>query len=102
MRLRDGARVWVCGASSGIGAALALELAARGCRVAASARRADRLDELAGSARGEMVPLTVDVTDRDAMMAAEAEIRGRFGAIDLAVLNAAYWGQFSVDDTSGQ
>ena len=97
MRLRDGTRVWVCGASSGIGAALALELAARGCRVAASARRADRLDELAGSARGEMVPLTVDVTDRDAMMAAEAEIRGRFGAIDLAVLNAAYWGQFSVD-----
>ena len=97
MRLRDGTRVWVCGASSGIGAALVHELAARGCRVAASARRADRLDELAGSARGEVVPLTVDVTDRAAMMAAEAEIRGRFGAIDLAVLNAAHWGQFSVD-----
>ncbi|HEY2870063.1 MAG TPA: SDR family NAD(P)-dependent oxidoreductase [Gaiellales bacterium] len=97
MRPRDGARAWVCGASSGIGAALAHELAARGCRVAASARRADRLDELAGSARGEVVPLAVDVTDRDAMMAAEEEIRGRFGAIDLAVLNAAYWGRFSVD-----
>jgi short-subunit dehydrogenase len=97
VRLRDGARAWVCGASSGIGAALAHELAARGCRVAASARRADRLDELAGSARGEVVPLAVDVTDRDAMMAAEEEIRGRFGAIDLAVLNAAYWGRFSVD-----
>jgi len=97
VRLRDGARVWVCGASSGIGAALVHELAARGCRVAASARRADRLAELAGSARGEVVPLTVDVTDRAAMMAAEEEIRDRFGAIDLAVLNAAYWGQFSVD-----
>src|SRR5207244_2355776 len=81
-----GTRVWVCGASSGIGAALVRELAARGCRVAASARRADRLDELAGSARGDVVPLTVDVTDRAAMMAAEADIRGRFGAIDLAVL----------------
>jgi short-subunit dehydrogenase len=97
MRLHSGTRVWVCGASSGIGAALVRELAARGCRVAASARRADRLDELAGSVRGEVVPLTVDVTDRDAMMAAEEEVRGRFGAIDLAILNAAYWGQFSVE-----
>jgi short-subunit dehydrogenase len=97
MRLRDGTRVWVCGASSGIGAALVRELAGRGCRVAASARRADRLDELAGSARGEVVPLPVDVTDREAMMAAGEAVRERFGAIDLAILNAAYWGQFSVE-----
>jgi short-subunit dehydrogenase len=97
MQLSNGTRVWVCGASSGIGAALVHDLAARGCRVAASARRADRLDELAGSARGEVVPLTVDVTDRDAMMAVEEEVRAQFGAIDLAVLNAAHWGGFSVD-----
>ena len=50
MRLRDGSRVWVTGASSGIGAALVRELAGRGCRVAASARRAERLHELAMSA----------------------------------------------------
>jgi short-subunit dehydrogenase len=97
MRLRDGTRVWVCGASSGIGAALVRELAARGCRVAASARRADRLDELAGGARGEVVPIQADVTDREAMLAAGEEVRRRFGAVDLAVLNAAYWGQFSVE-----
>jgi NAD(P)-dependent dehydrogenase (short-subunit alcohol dehydrogenase family) len=97
MRLRDGTSVWVTGASSGIGAALVRELAARGCRVAASARRAEKLDELAGSAGGDVLPVVADVTDREAMLAAAQTVRDRFGAIDLAILNAAYWGQFRVD-----
>jgi short-subunit dehydrogenase len=97
VRLEPGTRVWVAGASSGIGAALVLELAARGCRVAASARRADRLDELAASAAGEVLPVPLDVTDRAATLAAAESIRARLGAIDLAVLNAAYWGQFRVE-----
>jgi short-subunit dehydrogenase len=97
MRLRDGTTVWVTGASSGIGAALVRELAGRGCRVAASARRADRLEELAASAPGEVIAVPADVTDRAAMLAAAESVRERFGAIDLAVLNAAYWGQFSVE-----
>jgi short-subunit dehydrogenase len=97
VRLGGGTTVWVTGASSGIGAALVRELAGRGCRVAASARRADRLEELAASAPGEVMAVPADVTDRDAMMAAAEAVRERFGAIDLAVLNAAYWGQFSVE-----
>ena len=97
VRLRDGARVWVTGASSGIGAALVRELAGRGCRVAASARRAEKLDELAAGAPGEVMAVPADVTDRDAMMAAAEAVRERFGAIDLVVLNAAYWGQFTVE-----
>lgn len=45
-----GQRVWLVGASSGIGAALAEELHERGAIVAVSARRADRLDELSRGA----------------------------------------------------
>jgi short-subunit dehydrogenase len=97
MRLGAGTSVWVTGASSGIGAALVHELAGRGCRVAASARRAEKLEELASLAPGEVLPVPADVTDRDAMLAAAETVRERFGAIDLAILNAAYWGQFQVE-----
>jgi short-subunit dehydrogenase len=97
VRLRDGATVWVTGASSGIGAALVRELAGRGCRVAASARRAEKLEELAAHTSGEVLPVPADVTDRDAMLAAAETVRERYGAIDLAVLNAANWDQFSVE-----
>jgi short-subunit dehydrogenase len=97
VRLGGGSRVWVTGASSGIGAALVRELAGRGCRVAASARRADKLEELAAAAPGEVMAVPADVTDRAAMMAVAEAVRERFGGIDLAILNAAYWGQFSVE-----
>lgn len=92
MRLRDGTSVWLTGASSGIGAALVRELAARGCRVAATARRVEKLEELAASATaGEVLPVPADVTDREAMLAAGDAVRERFGAIDLVILNAADW-----------
>jgi NADP-dependent 3-hydroxy acid dehydrogenase YdfG len=61
----DGARVWITGASSGIGRALARELARRGARVAISARRVERLDQLA--AEDAMLPVPVDVTDLASM-----------------------------------
>jgi NADP-dependent 3-hydroxy acid dehydrogenase YdfG len=51
---------WITGASSGIGRELALKLARDGVRVAASARSADRLDELA-QAQPSIVPVPVDV-----------------------------------------
>jgi short-subunit dehydrogenase len=97
VRLRAGTSVWVTGASSGIGAALVRELAGRGCRVAASARRAEKLEELAATAGGEVLPVPADVTDREAMLAAADTVRDSFGAIDLAILNAANWDQFRVE-----
>jgi short-subunit dehydrogenase len=89
-----GRRVWVTGASSGIGAALVKELLRRGCRVAASARRADRLEALGP----RVVAVPLDVTDRDAVIAAEERVRAELGGIDVVVLNAAYWGQFTVEE----
>ena len=81
---------WVTGASSGVGRAVALELARRGYLVVASARRSDALQALARDAAGlagRIEPHPVDVTDRDAMAKAVAEIESR-GPIALAFLNA--------------
>jgi short-subunit dehydrogenase len=90
----EGARIWVTGASSGIGAALARELADRGASVAISARNEEKLRSVAGN-RMSVVP--VDITDRDAVLAAGNAVRAALGDIDVAVLNAGAWSQFDVD-----
>ena len=79
--------VWITGASSGIGRGLALSLAADGCKVAVSARSADKLAELATlSPNIRAYPL--DVVDATAVADAAAGIERDLGPIDLAVLNA--------------
>ena len=79
----------VTGASSGIGRATSLELAERGHRVFAAARRARELDELARSAQGiEALPL--DVTDGSSVQAAAARVEELTAGHGLDVLvNAA-------------
>lgn len=82
---------WVTGASSGIGEALVAALAARGARVAISARRAERLDAIASAhrARGADVrAYPLDVTDRAATARVVASIERDMGPIELAVFNA--------------
>lgn len=78
-----GRRVWIFGASSGIGAALARELLARGARVAVSARRADRLRDLAESS-GQALAIPCDAADAAAVAAAADAIRAAWGGIDSA------------------
>jgi short-subunit dehydrogenase len=90
----DGSRVWITGASSGIGEALARELASRGARVAVTARRADRLERLA--AGGDIVPVPADVSDREMVLAAEETVRSELGGLDMAILNAGTFGQMDV------
>lgn len=83
---------WVTGASEGIGRALVLELVLRGHRVAASARNATRLQELAAEApEGAIIPVPLDVTDRAAVEAAFHDIEANHGAVSLAVLNAGIY-----------
>lgn len=85
-----GKTVWVVGASSGIGAALAAELVDRGARVAISARRADRLESVA---RGRMAVVPLDVTDRKAVDGAAKRVAEDIGEPDLVVFSAGTWEQ---------
>ncbi len=90
MQLKQ-ARVWVTGASSGIGAALVPVLASRGARVAVSARRGDLLESLATGWRrsgAEVLVVPVDVTNRAAVIDGVRRIEQTWGGVDLALLNA--------------
>ncbi|MGB1008055.1 MAG: SDR family NAD(P)-dependent oxidoreductase, partial [Thalassobaculaceae bacterium] len=73
MRDIDGLVAWVTGAGTGIGAAAAVALAARGVKVVLSGRRAAPLEETAAliqAAGGAAMVLVVDVVDRAAVGAA--------------------------------
>lgn len=81
-------RIWLTGASSGIGAALAEELLGRGHRLALSARRREPLDALAARWPQQVLVLPGDLTDPAAVAAIAARIDAEWGALDMAVLNA--------------
>lgn len=81
----------VTGASSGLGNAYAKALAENGAKVAALARRTDRLEGLKKEIEesgGECLPVTVDVTDEARVTEAVAEIVDHFGRIDILINNA--------------
>ncbi len=82
-------RCWIIGASTGIGAALAEALAARGARVALSSRRREPLEALAArmeAGRAQVLPL--DIRDPAALDQAAGAIVNLWGGIDLVVLMA--------------
>ena len=85
----SGRRVWVTGASSGIGRAVSVELVRRGATVIASARNESALQRLVEDCgRERVVALPCDVTDREANRRAAADMACRFGGLDVAFLNA--------------
>lgn len=94
-----GKLAWITGASSGIGAGLAQTLAARGWRVAISARSAEALDAVAASApAGAIIPCPLDVTDRNALANVWQEINQVHGAPELVIINAGAWRNDSARD----
>jgi len=80
--------VFVTGASSGFGAATVRRFASAGARVIAAARRMDRLDDLATELGPQILPVALDVRDRDAVFAAAALLPPEFAAVDVLVNNA--------------
>jgi len=85
----DSGRVAVItGASSGIGEATARRLAADGYRVVLLARRADRIQAVAGELGKRALAIRADVTDRDSLLAAAERVRQEFGGTEILVNNA--------------
>ena len=88
--------VWITGGGSGLGRAMALEFASRGCRVVVSGRRLERLEDTVAAAtraQGKVVALTCDVTNEQEQAEALQTIVKQFGRLDVVVANAG----FSVD-----
>jgi NADP-dependent 3-hydroxy acid dehydrogenase YdfG len=90
-RRLEGKVALVTGASSGIGEATALALAAEGARVAAAARRKDRLDALVKRIEeqgGQAIPLVVDVSDETQVRDMVRRARDAWGRVDMLVNDA--------------
>src|SRR5690554_6717412 len=83
--------ILITGASSGIGAGIARELAKAGAKLVLGARRTDRLEALAQEIRkdgGEVLTRSLDVTDRNDVAAFAEAAREAFGRVDVIVNNA--------------
>jgi NAD(P)-dependent dehydrogenase (short-subunit alcohol dehydrogenase family) len=94
----------VAGASSGIGAATAIELAAHGFPVALGARRVDKCEEIAEQIRadgGEAIALPLDVTDPESVKGFVHQSTERLGNIEVLVTGAGdtYFGRLHEIDT---
>jgi short-subunit dehydrogenase len=83
--------IWIIGASSGIGAALAKEFAARGATLALSARRKESLETLNAELGDTHKHFVLDVADAEIVARTAHAIRATFGRIDRIIfLSAAY------------
>ncbi len=82
-------RIWIVGASEGIGAALAIRLAKDGKRCAVSARSGDRLDALVKTFAGTgHLAIVADVSDSASLAAAYAHIEAEWGGLDTMIYSA--------------
>ena len=80
--------VFITGASSGIGAALANEFANRGACLGLVARRRDALDAVEAALPGKHHTFVADVTDRDALICAAHAFDAAVGGTDIVIANA--------------
>jgi NAD(P)-dependent dehydrogenase (short-subunit alcohol dehydrogenase family) len=94
-------RTWlITGASSGFGDAIARAAAARGDVVVATARRPERLRELEAAWPGQVVPMALDVNDRDRGREVVDQVASRFGGVDVLVNNAGFTQVGAVEETT--
>jgi NAD(P)-dependent dehydrogenase (short-subunit alcohol dehydrogenase family) len=84
-------KVWyITGAGRGFGKEFAKSALGRGDKVAATARSTDALGDLVAQFGENVLPLQLDVTDRDRVFATVTEAKEKFGRLDVVVNNAGY------------
>lgn len=94
--------IWITGASSGIGEAVALELARHKPKLVLSARREDELQRVAtacGLPASDLLVLPMDMTETDSLPGHVETVRQRFGRIDYVFQNAGISQRSAVVDT---
>jgi NADP-dependent 3-hydroxy acid dehydrogenase YdfG len=91
-----GVRVWVLGASTGIGAATAKHLLSLGARVALSARNESALHQLAAGS-GQALILPLDVTDHIQLLQARDRLLTEWQGIDLVLMVAGVYHEMRAD-----
>ena len=80
--------VFVTGATSGFGAAMARKFVRNGHRVIATGRRVERLETLSAELAPDILPIVMDVTSRESITAALAALPADWQPIDVLVNNA--------------
>ena len=101
----SGLRVWIIGASTGIGAALAQALSGLGARIILSARNRENLDLVAANCRqqctnSELLVLPFDACDTHATTLAVSEVNACWHGVDLVIYNAGTYEATRVDTLS--
>ena len=94
-------RTWfITGASRGFGRSFAQAALAAGDRVAATARDTSSLEDLVADHGDAVLPVELDVTDRDAVFVSVRNVHERFGRLDVVVNNAGYGVAGAVEELS--
>ncbi|MBJ9952830.1 MULTISPECIES: SDR family oxidoreductase [unclassified Acinetobacter] len=104
MESLDGKVVWITGASSGIGKALAAECALQGAQVILSARRPEELEKVRVSLLhpDHHISIAMDITDEAQVRHAYEQVLDRKGRIDLLINNAGLSQRALITETSMQ
>lgn len=92
---------WITGGGSGIGRALAQQIAGGGDLVIISGRRIDALQETAAGSP-HIIPRVLDVTDRQGVAAAVGDLESQYGPISVAILSAAQYQPMDLVDFDGE
>lgn len=104
MVVEQGSNIWITGASSGLGAALAREFSAQGAQLALSARTEEKLEAVNRSLDRPGMIFPCDVTDDYALTTTVQAIVDRMQHLDIAILNAGTYNatpllELDVEDT---
>ena len=103
MKLDGNTRALVTGAGSGLGRAIALQLAARRCRVVVTDRDVDRIEKVSQeveAAGGQVLTSRLDVADPEDWGRVADFVRGRWDGLDVLVNNAGVASSGGIDEAS--